>query len=474
MKHTAYNIPIIMSTQSYHARPSQSHRFVRLNPRFDRDETLELLKSELQRLPQHTIEYPLPVAWLNFKELQLDFFAIPGEFCLNRSASFQSGRIYGMDVTSGAAVAALLFNFYDVADHVTPSDQKGKRTLLSGEPLRVLDLCCAPGIKLCMMADLCPASSHLVGVDVSVNRISLCKNILIKYHIDGCTSTSQSTSVIVDATDYSNASSITPSCVSIRLYCADGTTFGTNESNSNGNHGLIFDSNAAMEEFQSRGKRKRSNKSSKAREKRRLLKLQQSEENENTNAKTVGDNLNDESTQTISKSIRDPKNDDDSRCTLALPQFDRVLVDAECSTDGAIRHIEKKQSSPISRNPFWNEGNMDELIDLQIRLIHSGFRLLKRGGVMVYSTCSLSSKQNEQVVSSLLNNCQDSFLIPVSFATHENSSHKIPFIEEGTLPGTVRFNPIVVHDPDEMHYSVDCLLPGSGFFLAKIGKRQNC
>ena len=75
----------------------------------------------------------------------MEFFAIPGEFCLNRSASFQSGRIYGMDVTSGAAVAALLFDIYDVVDSAAPGDKNEKKTLVTGEPLRVLDLCCAPG-----------------------------------------------------------------------------------------------------------------------------------------------------------------------------------------------------------------------------------------------------------------------------------------------------------------------------------------
>jgi hypothetical protein len=321
-----------------------------------------------------------------------------------------------------------------------------------------------------MMADLSPASSTLVGVDISENRLSLCKNIITKYHIDGCTSASQSVSVD-DTTSNTDSRSITHSCVSIRLYRADGTTFGTSESNSTVNHGLIFDSTAALEEFQSRGKRRRSNKSSKAREKRRLFELKRRECDENTNAKIGGDNLNGNRTETVSLFICDLKNDEENECTLAVPQFDRVLVDAECSTDGAIRHIEKKQSS-LSRNPFWVDGKMDELIDLQKRLIHSGFRLLKRGGVMIYSTCSLSSKQNEQVVSSLLDKCQDSFLIPVSFSSHDNSSNEIPFIEEGSILGTVRFNPIV-NDTDKVHYSVDCVLPGSGFFLAKIGKRAS-
>ena len=103
------------------------YRFVRLNPRFDRDETLGLLKSEIK-------QQPLPVSWFNSKQLQLEFFAIPGEFCLNRSTSFQSGRVYGLDITSGAAVAALLF---DIFDH----DVQNVVGRVGDAPLRVLDLC---------------------------------------------------------------------------------------------------------------------------------------------------------------------------------------------------------------------------------------------------------------------------------------------------------------------------------------------
>lgn len=80
-------------------------------------------------------EYPLPVPWLR------EFFAIPEEFGLSRSTSFQSGRVYGMDVTSGAAVAALLFNSYDVCKEGGSTKEVGK----SLSTLRVLDLCCAPG-----------------------------------------------------------------------------------------------------------------------------------------------------------------------------------------------------------------------------------------------------------------------------------------------------------------------------------------
>ena len=72
----------------------------------------------------------------------MEFFAIPGEFCLNKASSFQSGRVYGMDVTSGAAVAALLL---DVFDRVDSSGLNRHESRDEKEPLRVLDLCCAPG-----------------------------------------------------------------------------------------------------------------------------------------------------------------------------------------------------------------------------------------------------------------------------------------------------------------------------------------
>lgn len=88
-----------------------------------------------------------PVPWLNSKERQLEFFAIPSGFCLHKSAAFQSGRVYGMDVTSGAAVAALLFELFDVVTATSSSEADGIPQIQSVQsaPLRVLDLCCAPG-----------------------------------------------------------------------------------------------------------------------------------------------------------------------------------------------------------------------------------------------------------------------------------------------------------------------------------------
>lgn len=430
---------------------TEPKRYVRLNPRFGRDETLSLLKSEIVQQQSSTDgcddgkKYPLPVSWLTptKDDDQFEFFAIPGDFSLNRSSSFQSGRVYGMDVTSGAAVLALLFDTYDCTKSVKPDDGKESTRDEEKPQLRVLDLCCAPGLKLCMLADLAPLSSTVIGVDISQNRIQLCKNIIKKYH------TNQETSGLKDHNN--NQAS---SCQStIRLYCTDGTKFGTNEP-----CGLAFDSNAEKQEMQTQGKRKRQNKSARAREKRRLLELQRQEivfAADNAN----GEQQNEKSDESVSQQSIETNN------TCCIPLFDRVLVDAECSTDGAIKHIQKREAS--SKAPLWNDSNMNELVDLQKRLIESGFRLLKSGGNLVYSTCSLQEAQNETVVRWLLQKYDDAYIIPVSF-NKQNDSKQIPsFIEEGSLAGTIRFNPLKASSGMTEEF-----LPGTGFFLSKIGKKS--
>ena len=427
---------------------TEPKRYVRLNPRFDREETLTLLKAEIVQQQSTTTDgngdqhekYLLPVKWLRptNDDGQFEFYAIPGDFRLNRSTSFQSGRVYGMDVTSGAAVLALLFDTYDCNKSESNRDD-------NVTPLRVLDLCCAPGLKLCMLADLVPLSSTVVGVDISQNRIHLCKNIIKKYHVNQMTSGPKDHDKEVSSS----------SCSTIRLYCTDGTTFGTTRQLS----GLIFDSNAEKQELP-QGKRKRQNKSARAREKRRLLELQRQE------IIGVDDSSNTEQqNQKCHESVSNQSIETNKTC--CIPLFDRILVDAECSTDGAIKHIQKREAS--SKAPLWNESNMSELVDLQKRLIESGFRLLKKGGILVYSTCSLNERQNEDVVRWLLDKYDDACIIPVSFTKQDDSQQTPSFVEEGSVAGTIRFNPMT-NTKKGIKEEEGCL-PGTGFFLSKICKR---
>jgi hypothetical protein len=80
--------------------------------------------------------------------------------------------------------------------------------------------------------------------------------------------------------------------------------------------------------------------------------------------------------------------------------FDRVLVDAECTTDGRA-HFNPEEDAYKTPKLFSFQEERDTEA-LQFDLLCNGFRLVKPGGVLVYSTCSLKKGQNEDVVRKLL------------------------------------------------------------------------
>ncbi len=85
-------------------------------------------------------------------------------------------------------------------------------------------------------------------------------------------------------------------------------------------------------------------------------------------------------------------------------KFDRVLVDAPCSASGHLR----------GKSPQFEPPNPKRLLGLQALqkgLLKAGFRLLKPGGRLVYSTCSLHPEENEDVVQHLLDNSPEARLL---------------------------------------------------------------
>ena len=78
-------------------------------------------------------------------------------------------------------------------------------------------------------------------------------------------------------------------------------------------------------------------------------------------------------------------------------RFDRVLLDAPCSNVGMIRKNFKYLK-------LWRQKTVESLSKLQKELILAGYRALKPGGILVYSTCTLDPEENEEVVDYLLSN----------------------------------------------------------------------
>jgi 16S rRNA (cytosine967-C5)-methyltransferase len=79
----------------------------------------------------------------------------------------------------------------------------------------------------------------------------------------------------------------------------------------------------------------------------------------------------------------------------ASPGFDRILIDAPCSNTGVMRRR-------VELRWRLQRGEIERLQGVQLDLLEQGARLLKPGGTLVYSTCSLEPEENEQVVTRFL------------------------------------------------------------------------
>ena len=92
----------------------------------------------------------------------------------------------------------------------------------------------------------------------------------------------------------------------------------------------------------------------------------------------------------------------DGRHFPAIPQpgFDAILVDAPCTGSATTR-----------KNPevwaAWSPADGRSMFKLQLDILKRAFSLLKPGGELVYSTCSIDPVENEAVVAQMLREHQD-------------------------------------------------------------------
>ncbi len=75
-------------------------------------------------------------------------------------------------------------------------------------------------------------------------------------------------------------------------------------------------------------------------------------------------------------------------------QYDRVLIDAPCSGLGIIR------KKPEIR--YKTKQQIESLYDTQQKILESGASYVKRGGILVYSTCTINRRENEEQVQDFL------------------------------------------------------------------------
>lgn len=99
------------------------------------------------------------------------------------------------------------------------------------------------------------------------------------------------------------------------------------------------------------------------------------------------------------------RNEKDNRVKRLQGKFDRVLIDAPCSGTGTFR-----------RNPDlkWrlSPAEMDRINDIQKNILEEASKLVKAGGRLVYATCSMIRRENQDVVEAFLAAHPEWHLVP--------------------------------------------------------------
>lgn len=87
--------------------------------------------------------------------------------------------------------------------------------------------------------------------------------------------------------------------------------------------------------------------------------------------------------------------DPDTLCSALEGVFDKVLVDAPCSGEGMFRRDNAVYDE-------WTPEHSDACSVRQLKILESARNALRAGGVLVYSTCTFSKAENEDVIAKFL------------------------------------------------------------------------
>jgi len=72
--------------------------------------------------------------------------------------------------------------------------------------------------------------------------------------------------------------------------------------------------------------------------------------------------------------------------------YDKILLDAPCSAEGRIL-LENEKSYG-----FWSLENIERKAELQYSLLTNVWKHLRKGGMLIYSTCTLAPEENEALI----------------------------------------------------------------------------
>ncbi len=106
-------------------------------------------------------------------------------------------------------------------------------------------------------------------------------------------------------------------------------------------------------------------------------------------------------------------NDYSTIYTNYLNYFDKIILDAPCSGSGMFRKNEEILNE-------WSENKVAKCSQIQNDLFDIAVKMLKPGGQIMYSTCSYSYEENEEIV---INAIRKHDLVPVKLNDHKSFYH---------------------------------------------------
>lgn len=129
---------------------------------------------------------------------------------------------------------------------------------------------------------------------------------------------------------------------------------------------------------------------------------------------------------------------EDARRLSDFFSFDKILLDAPCSGSGTMNIFNKDFDGEL----------IERSSKIQEQLLEKAIKILKPGGEMIYSTCSIIARENEDVLKKVLTKTEAE-LVPIQ-----------PLFSVPLLPAKIEG--VICVCPNELY---------EGFFVAKIRKK---
>lgn len=133
----------------------------------------------------------------------------------------------------------------------------------------------------------------------------------------------------------------------------------------------------------------------------------------------------------------------DSRQIDDFFSFDQILLDSPCSGSGTLN------SENVNTEKYFSIKLIEKSTKSQYALLKKALKILKTGQEMVYSTCSILTEENEEIVKKVLKEV-NAEIVPIEF----EGMDELPNLPV-TLEGTICIAPNEVYE---------------GFYIAKLRK----